>query len=143
MEYTFSLIPHNNIQVIIPFLKMLDLKADDEILKGRLSEMVTQGYECVGVYDGDKLIGISGLWILTKYYIGKHIEPDNVVILPEYRSKGVGDLLMNWIFEYGKSKGCVASELNCYVTNSKGHKFWFEQGYKILGFHFQKKFQKE
>ncbi|EQD69526.1 GCN5-related N-acetyltransferase, partial [mine drainage metagenome] len=39
-----------------------------------------QGYQCAGLYDDGRLIGICGLWILTKYYVGKHIEPDNVVI---------------------------------------------------------------
>ena len=79
-------------------LQLLDSRLSDEVLKSRLDEMVERGYECVGVYDGDKLIGISGLWILVKYYIGRHIEPDNVVILPEYRGKGVGEQMMEWIF---------------------------------------------
>ncbi|MBC8047889.1 MAG: GNAT family N-acetyltransferase [Fimbriimonadaceae bacterium] len=137
--YHFSLIPKENIYSIIALLKILNPVIDEQTLKSRLDEMLTQGYECVGVYDGDKLIGISGLWIITKYYVGKHIEPDNVVIHPDYRNKGIGELLMQWIYDYGRYKGCVASELNCYVINEKGHKFWFNEGYKILGFHFQKK----
>ena len=137
--YIFSLIPKDKIYSIIPLLKTLNEDIQDETLQGRLDEMLLQGYECVGVYNGNKLIGISGLWIITKYYVGKHIEPDNVVIDPEYRDKGIGELLMKWIYKYGRSKGCIASELNCYVSNAKGHKFWFNEGYKILGFHFQKK----
>ena len=136
--YKIELIPKENIYTIIPMLQILDSRLSDEVLKSRLDEMVERGYECVGVYDGDTLIGISGLWILTKYYIGRHIEPDNVVILPEYRGKGVGEQMMEWIFNYGKAKGCVASELNCYVKNSPGQKFWMNQGYRILGFHNQK-----
>jgi len=138
--FEIKLIPSGNIYSIVPLLKILNEKIAEETLNRRLDEMVKQGYECVGVYDRDKLIGISGLWILTKYYVGRHIEPDNVIILPEYRNKGVGELLMKWIFDYAKTKGCVASELNCYVVNEGGHKFWFNHGFKILGFHFQKKF---
>ena len=100
--------------------------------------MVQQSYECLGVFYGEELVGISGLWIITKYYIGKHIEPDNVVVHPDHRNKGLGEQMMQWIYDYGKQKGCVASELNCYVSNEKGHKFWFRENYKILGFHFQK-----
>ena len=101
--------------------------------------MVLQGYECAGVYDAKKLIGISGIWIMTKYYIGKHIEPDNVYILPDYQGKGIGKLLMDWIFDYARSKGCSASELNCYTKNKAGHRFWKEQGYEVVAYHFQKK----
>jgi GNAT superfamily N-acetyltransferase len=70
--------------------------------------MVEKGYECVGVYDGNKMIGICGMWILTKYYVGRHIEPDNVMILPEYRGQGIGEKMMEWVYEYGRSKGCIA-----------------------------------
>ena len=102
--------------------------------------MMLQGYQCVGVYDDTKLVGISGIWVLTKYYVGKHIEPDNVFILPEYQGKGIGKLLMNWIFDYAKSIGCKASELNCYTENDAGQRFWKQQGYEVVGYHFRKKF---
>jgi GNAT superfamily N-acetyltransferase len=137
--YTVSLIQYSAIHTIIPLLQILNPALTADILRERLDEMLHRGYQCVGVYDGDRLVGISGLWILTKYYIGRHIEPDNVVIHPDYRNKGIGELMMEWIYNYGREQGCVASELNCYVSNSGGVKFWHNQGYKIIGFHFQKK----
>ena len=33
-------------------------------------------------------------------------------------------------------------ELNTYVTNDRSHKFYFNQGYSILGYHFQKELNK-
>ncbi|GAA4271729.1 GNAT family N-acetyltransferase [Aquimarina gracilis] len=137
--YSIQLIPKEKLEIILPFLKLLSPKRSIKTLHERLIEMISEKYECVGVYDQDKLIGISGMWFLTKYYIGKHIEPDNVFILPEYQGKGVGKLLMNWIFEYAKSKGCKASELNCYINNKKGQKFWENQGYELIAYHYQKK----
>lgn len=136
--YTIQLIEKESIEIILPFLEILNEKTDKEELRNRLREMCGNNYECVGVYDGEKLIGITGLWILTKHYIGKHIEPDNVIILPEYRNQKIGEQLMQWIFDYAKQKGCVASELNCYVQNHKGVRFWINQGYRIIGYHMQK-----
>ena len=124
---------------IIPFLKLLNDTIADTVLETRLAEMFAQNYKCVGVFDGDVLIGLSGLWILTKYYVGRHIEPDNVIIHPEYRGTGVGELLMQWIHDYAVAQGCTASELNCYTSNHAAQKFWANQGYKLLGFHYQKK----
>lgn len=137
--YTFKLIPNNQLDTIIPLLRILNDKIEVEILKERLDDMILQGYKCVGIFDNNKLIGISGLWIITRYYVGRHIEPDNVVIHPNYRNKGIGELLIKWIYEYGLANGCIASELNCYKENVKGLKFWQNQGYKILGYHLQKK----
>lgn len=138
MNYRIELIPNEQIHTILPFIQMLNEKTDVSILKQRIEDIRNTDYKCVGVYNGDVLIGISGLWILNKLYVGKHIEPDNVIIHPDYRSKGVGELMMQWIFDYAKSNGCVASELNCYVNNHKGVKFWVSQGYRIIGFHMQK-----
>ncbi len=136
--YTYQLIPKEDINSIIPILRLLHNELTDDVLKERLAEMVEKGYECLGVFDNEQLIGICGLWILVKYYVGRHIEPDNVMILPEYRNKGIGEEMMEWVYAYGRSKGCVASELNCYTTNSGGQKFWANEGYKILGFHYQR-----
>ncbi|MGS2741740.1 GNAT family N-acetyltransferase [Sinomicrobium sp. M5D2P17] len=140
-ERTFQLelIPGQDIFTIIPLLRQLNTEIPVKTLEERLEDMVNQGYQCLGVYDKGKLIGVSGLWILTKYYVGKHIEPDNVVIHPDYRGSGIGKMMMDWITEYGKSIGCEASELNCYVSNDKGVKFWINSGYRIIGYHFQKK----
>lgn len=136
--YTIQLIEKEELGIIIPLLKTLDNSLHEELLQHRLEEMKQLNYLCVSVFDGKQLVGISGLWMLNKYYAGKHIEPDNVVILPDYRDKGIGEQLMQWIHNYAKEQGCLGSELNCYVSNSKGVAFWIKQGYRILGFHFRK-----
>lgn len=137
--YNVKLIESENIQSIIPLLSSLNPNIDRVVLEARLEDMLKNNYECVGVYDDTKLVGISGLWILTKYYVGKHIELDNVYILPEYQGKGLGKLLVHWILDYGKSKGCIALELNCYMDNTKGHEFWNALGYKKMAYHFARK----
>nr|WP_299067935.1 GNAT family N-acetyltransferase [uncultured Allomuricauda sp.] len=138
--YQIKFIEEQNRSEIVPFLKKLDASIPAEVLKERLQSMFQNAYKCIGVYHGPKLIGISGLWVLTKYYIGKHIEPDNVYIISEYQGKGIGKQLMEWIFDYGKSIGCNGSELNCYVKNESGQRFWENQGYVMVGYHYQKRF---
>ena len=138
---TFSIIPAENIFSIVPLLQQLNSSISEETMKLRLNEMISQGYECVGVFKKETLIGISGLWIRTQYYVGKHIEPDNIVLHPDYRDQKIGRQLMQWIYNYGVSKGCVASELNCYVQNERGNGFWKSEGYEIIGHHYQKKFK--
>jgi len=78
------------------------------------------------------------LWTLVKLYNGKHLEPDNVIIHPDYRNKGIGELMMAWIDNYAKEQNCEVIELNCYVENLKGIEFWKKTGLYIRGHHFQK-----
>lgn len=139
MDIAIRFIEKKKMDSIVPLLAQLSPKIPNDILHSRIRDMVLQGYQCVGVFSTDKLIGISGIWVLTKYYVGKHIEQDNVCILPEYRGKGIGKLLTKWIFDYAKSIGCEASELNCYTANKSGHRFWAAQGYEAVAYHFQKK----
>ena len=138
-----KLVKKENIYSIIPLLQLLNRDISEETLKSRLDEMLEEKYQCVGIYDDKKLIGICGIWILTKYYIGKHIEPDNVIILPKYQNKKIGKLLINWLENFAKESGCIASELNCYIENTQANKFWEREGYELIGFHYQKKFDSE
>ena len=140
--YQIKQIDPAEIEVIIPFLQILDsnLKVDD--LKLRLPKMIANNYACIGIYDAEKLVGISGYWLIQRYYTGEYIEPDNVVVHPEYRGKGLGELLSKWIDNYAKSLNCVAANLNVYTTNDKAIRFWLNQGYKIISFHLQKKYNK-
>lgn len=77
----YRLIPEEEMEKMIPLWQVLNSQIGTKILAERLTEMIQKGYACAGVYDGEKLIGICGIWILTKYYIGRHLEPDNVIIL--------------------------------------------------------------
>jgi GNAT superfamily N-acetyltransferase len=132
-------IERENLPVIIPLLEMINEGTDRDILKERLQAMAEANYQCVGVFEGKELIGICGVWILVKHYVGRHIELDNVVLLPAYRNMGIGEELISWIEAWAAQQGYVGGELNCYVNNSAAVKFWLNQGYKILGFHCQKK----
>jgi len=136
----FVLIEERDIYSIIPLLRLLNDSIAEDILKQRLDEMLKQGYKCIGIFDEKILVGICGIWIMTKYYVGRHIEPDNVIIAPEYQNKNIGHKLMRWIEEYAKTNGCVASELKCYVGNKQAHKFWEKEGYEVIALHFQKKY---
>lgn len=134
----FEIIPPADILSILPLLTLLNDKTPEPILRERVLEMSHQNYECVGVYDGNKLIGMSGLWFQTRHYAGRSIEPDHVVIDPSYRNKGIGKRLFEWIDAYAKAKGCQTVELNTYVRNTASHKFYYNEGFNILGFHFLK-----
>jgi len=132
-------IAKENILEIIPLLQKINTKTPTKLLKERVLEMATYpNYECIGVFMDQKLIGVSGLWYSFRHYIGKSAEPDHVVIDEAFRGQNIGKQLFNWIYEYTKSKGCEAVELNTYTGNTKSHKFYYNEGFDIYGFHFLK-----
>jgi len=138
-DFQIGFIPKENMNDILPLVQMLNnYEIPVEILKKRLQDMLMDGYLCLGAYDREVLIGICGIWVLNKLYIGKHLEPDNVFVLPEYRSSGVGKLMLDRVLNYALEIGCNTAEINCYINNEKGIQFWNNQGYKAIGYHMQK-----
>lgn len=102
-------------------------------------DMVKQDYRMIGAFDQQACIGVSGFWINTKLYCDRYLEPDNVVSDKNYRSKGVGKMLMDWLTEEAKRCGCKTIILDAYVENSAAHRFYFREGFITRGFHFLKK----
>ena len=140
MSFQFKILDKSQINEIIPLVQKLNGNStSDNILKERFSEMITQNYECAVVYDGELLIGVSGMWFLTRHYAGKTMEIDHVYIDDAYRGKGLGKQFLAWIYNYAKEKKCNTVELNTYVQNYPSHKFYYNEGFQILGYHFLKK----
>jgi len=108
------------------------------LLIERFAVMVNENYECAGVFDDNKLIGVCGMWFQTRHYCGKSMEVDHVYIEKVYQSKSKGKQCFKWLYNYALPKGCTTSELNTYVQNYPSHKFYYNEGFEIFGYHFYK-----
>ena len=112
--------------------------AISELESRQLQMFEFENYKCFGLFQNDQLIGVSSGWITVRLYSGKQLEIDNFIIDSTIQSKGFGKLFINEIESWAKSNNCKTVELNTYVQNDRSHKFYFNQGFRILGFHFQK-----
>ena len=140
MQIQFKIIAADAIETVIPLVKKMSKPSITEaLLLERFKEMVSQNYECIGVYDGAQLIGVSGLWFCTRHYSGRSVELDHVFIDDSYRNNGLGTQFINWIQAYVKFKGYQAIELNAYIDNEPSQKFYEKDGFQKLGYHFVKK----
>ena len=140
MELAFNKILEEDLDKVVPLVRELgENQLEETLLKSRFTEMLQMNYECFGVYWESNLIGVFGLWFMTRHYAGKSCEPDHVFIKPEFQNKGIGKKIFDFIFDYAKEKGCETSELNSYVHNFRSHKFYMNHGYVIKGYHFLKK----
>jgi GNAT superfamily N-acetyltransferase len=136
----FEKLTVSNIKEIIPFGKLLNPDKLNEEIENSLQEMFQfNNYHCFGLFQNEKLVGISGAWITVRIYSGKQLEIDHFVIDDTIRSSGLGKLFVTYIEDWANKNGCKTVELNAYVHSDRAHKFYFQNGYKVLGFHFQKK----
>lgn len=140
MAIVFKTIDEEFIDSIIPLVQKLNNnQVSNHLLRQRFVEMFSQNYECAGLFNNDVLIGVCGLWFCTRHYSGKSVEVDHVFIDENYRGQRLGKQFFEWIYNYVKNKGYEAVELNAYVSNHGSHKFYLNEGFQILGYHFLKK----
>jgi len=50
--------------------------------------------------------------------------------------------MLDYLLQYANEINCDGTEVNCYVTNKKGQKFWERQGYEPLAYHYFMNFDK-
>ena len=140
MSITFKILEADQTSEVISMIyKLNEGKVSVLELKSRYAEMLKQHYECAGVFVNESLVGICGLWYCTRHYAGKSVELDHVFIDESYRNQGLGKSFLKWITSHVKTKGCLSVELNTYVQNYASHKFYYNEGFEILGYHFLKR----
>lgn len=107
------------------------LKYIDEIL-------AEKNYQMIGAYVEEKLVGIAGYWVLTRFYSGKYIQVGNMVVDEKCRNAGIGKTILQFIENEGKKQGCQHFILDSRMDNTKSHKFYLREGFEIMGYHFMK-----
>ena len=139
MKTTFKELSIDHLDLIQPLTKQLNPNktfAELEHLQRSMFDLAR--YRCFGLFGNEKLIAVSSCWLSTRLYSGKQLELDNVIVDGTLQSKGIGNIFLNEIEAWAKSINCKTIELNTYVTNIRSHKFYYNQGYQISGYHFHK-----
>lgn len=134
-----KIVNKENLSEILNLTKQLNPTISIATLEHRQIRMFEfNNYKCFGLFEDDTLIGVASGWVTVRLYSDKQLEIDNFIIDNSVQSKGFGKLFLSEIESWAKSHNCKTVELNTYVQNSRSHKFYFNQGYSVLGFHFQK-----
>jgi ribosomal protein S18 acetylase RimI-like enzyme len=83
--------------------------------------------------------GIVAYWIIPRLWVGGNtLDLDNFVILPAFRSSGIGSQVIQHVEEVAKAHGCSHVVLDAYVSNHKAAKFYTRHDYVQKGFHYVK-----
>lgn len=140
MSYTFEFI--NTTEEIISHLNLLqELQPELTLpeLKKNLAIMLPMGYQVILIKENNVVAGLTGIWIGAKLYCGKYIEVDNFVVSSNFRNKGIGKKLCDFVFEHGKKYNCKVVMLDAYRTNTASHRFYERENFDKKGYHFIKK----
>jgi len=121
---------------IFPLIQELNPSLSKAHFERYTAEMLASGnYYLLRAEKDQKLLGLSGYWIATKYYCAKYLEIDNFIVDSKYRNKGIGVALLNHMEAEAKTLGCKTIMLDAYVENFAAHRFYYRHGFKGRGFH--------
>ncbi len=132
------LLDDDELGIILPLVQALNPKVAPATLAARLEDMRGNGYGCVAAFAGDRCLGIAGLWFGTRFWCGRYVDIDNVIVAEPWRGQGIGQALIGWIEDYARQKGCEKVVLDAYTTNERAHAFYARLGYRVVGLHFDK-----
>ena len=101
--------------------------------------MMKQGYQCVGAYDQHhKLRGLCGFWVTHRFYCGKALRIDNVIVDHMCKGYGIGEALMAFVEKEAKRIGACSMILDAYAHSKESHEFYLRQEMQVIGVHFIK-----
>lgn len=101
-----------------------------------LHKMRSVHYRQVACCDKDKVIAVAGISTGTKLWCGKYMDMDNFIVHPDYRSRGIGDALLNYIYDLSRKENCALLSCDVYNENYKAQKFYMNHGFIPRGSHF-------
>ncbi len=122
-----------------PLIRQLNPKLTRRQFLDLLPEMLAQGYRCIGAWKGGKLVGACGFWQGTRFWCGRFIDLDNVVVDVSCRNLGVGRKLVAWVEKEARRLKYDMVGLDSYASAHDAHRFYYREGYFILGYHFIKR----
>ncbi|MBU0683766.1 MAG: GNAT family N-acetyltransferase [Candidatus Omnitrophica bacterium] len=111
------------------------IKQEDFLARIRHQEKT--GYNMAFIEDENEVVCTAGFRFVETLAWGKFLYVDDLVTDEKKRSKGYGDKMMDWLFEYARENKCQEFHLDSGVQRFFAHRFYFRKGMTISCYHFQ------
>jgi len=122
-----------------PLIHQMYKKMDYKGFESALDEMIlNNNYKMVAGFYDEKMIAISGYWIARMLYCGRYLQASNLVVDENFRGRGAGKKILNYLENKARKLGCDKMVLDSYSENKKSHSLYFREDFYIRGFHFMK-----
>jgi len=129
----------NSMIEAFPLIHQMYKKMDYKAFEIALDEMIlNNNYKMVAGYIDNKMIAVSGYWIARMLYCGRYLQACNLVVDENFRGRGVGKKILNYLENKARNMGCNKMVLDSYTENKKSHSLYFNESFYIRGFHFMK-----
>ena len=124
------------LEKIAPVLRELRPQYSQEQLLQQIRKQRADGYQLAWVEEDGAVLCVAGFVIGEKLAWQKHLYVDDLVSSEKQRSRGAGQLLMDWLKQYAREQGCQQLHLDSGVQRFAAHRFYLREGFAIASHHF-------
>jgi GNAT superfamily N-acetyltransferase len=122
-----------------PLVQQMYKQMDFDTYKSYITEMVElSNFKMVAAFDGEKMVGVSGYFVLLMLYCGRYLQISNFVVDKHSRNKGIGRKILQYLEHKARKFNCHKFVLDSYTENKKSHPLYYSEGFYVRGFHFMK-----
>lgn len=107
-----------------------------------IREMEKQGYKIAFIEESGTVVAAAGYRISNNLFMGKNLYVDDLVTSEKQRSKGFGEILIQWLRQEAQKEKCNFFHLDSGTQRGGAHKFYFKQGFTIASYHFSENLNK-
>jgi GNAT superfamily N-acetyltransferase len=104
----------------------------------RVRAQGVSGYRLAALRDGRDPVAVAGFRFGESLAWGRYLYVDDLVTLPEARSRGYGAALLAWLAELGRAEGVAQLHLDSGKQRLDAHRFYEREGLEASGLHFQR-----
>ena len=102
----------------------------------RVRSQEIDGYRLAYVQASNNVVAVAGYRLGENLAWGRFLYVDDLVTLPEHRSKGYGAKLLSWLKEQAAKEGCEQMHLESGIQRKGAHRFYEREGMSMSSFHF-------
>lgn len=104
----------------------------------QVRSMMQEGYQMIYIDGEPHAAAFAGFRNMHMLYSGEIIYIDDLSTLPEYRGKGFGGKLLDYVHKLAAETGKKSVHLDSGYHRNDAHRLYLNKGYKIASHHFVK-----
>jgi ribosomal protein S18 acetylase RimI-like enzyme len=97
------------------------------------------GYTILGLMEKGRCVAVMGFRLLADFVHGRHLYVDDLVVLPELRSKGLGAACLAHAERIARERGLDSIRLCTGVDNEAGRRFYEREHYTAKAVAYKKR----
>ena len=126
----------SEIAACYPVMRALRPHISEEQFLSQFRTQETTGYRLAFLQAAEGVFSVAGFRLSENLAWGRFLYVDDLVTLPDYRSKGYGSELLTWLKEYAVKAGCLQLHLDSGIQRKEAHRFYEREGMTLAGYHF-------